>query len=295
MSIASMTGFARAIGQDARVSWAIELKCVNGRALDVRCRLPPSFDALEPSLRAAAAAALSRGNLSVLVQLTPAGGTAPIRLNRPTLDALLALVHEIGPLEGVAPARLDGLLALKGVIESVEPEENEAAREARYAAMRGSFAEALKALVAARRAEGAALEKLLNGALDAIAGLVAHAETSAAPRTEAVRERLRAQVNALLEAGAPLPEERLAQEFALLVVKLDVREEIDRLNVHVEAARKLIVDGGPVGRRLDFLAQEFNREANTLCSKAGDPALTATGLELKAVIDQFREQVQNIE
>ena len=295
MSIASMTGFARASGQDARFAWSFELKCVNGRALDVRCRLPPGFDALEPALRAATAEAIARGNLSVQVQVTPATGAAPVRLNRSALDALLALVRGLGPIEGVAPARLDGLLALKGVIESVEPDESEAARELRLAAMRASFAEALKGLVAARRAEGASLARLLEGALDAIETLVGRTEASAALRTETVRERLKAQVRALLEAGAPLPEERLAQELALLVVKLDVREEIDRLKVQVEAARKLIKDGGPVGRRLDFLAQEFNREANTLCSKAGDPALTAIGLELKAVIDQFREQVQNIE
>ena len=295
MSIASMTGFARASGQDARLAWSFELKCVNGRVLDIRCRLPQGFDALEPALRAAAAEALNRGNLSVNLQMAPAGGTAPMRLNRQALDSLLALVREVGPVEGVAPARLDGLLALKGVIESLEPDEDEAARETRYATMRASFAEALKALVAARHAEGRALATVLASALDVVAHLVGRAEASATLRTEAVRERLRAQVRALLEAGAPLPEERLAQELALLVVKLDVREEIDRLKVHVEAARKLIKDGGAVGRRLDFLAQEFNREANTLCSKAGDPALTAIGLELKAVIDQFREQVQNIE
>ncbi len=295
MSIASMTGFARASGQDARAAWTIELKCVNGRALDVRCRLPTGLDALEPGLRAAAAEVINRGNLSVLVQMTPTSGVAPIRLNRQALDAVLALVRELGPIEGVAPARLDGLLALKGIIESIEPEDDEAAREARHAALRASFADALKALVAARRAEGAALAKILGTALGTIADLVARAEASAVQRTEAVRERLRAQVSALLEAGAPLPEERLAQELALLVVKLDVREEIDRLKVHIDAAQKLIEAGGPVGRRLDFLAQEFNREANTLCSKAGDPALTAHGLELKAVIDQFREQVQNIE
>jgi uncharacterized protein (TIGR00255 family) len=295
MSIASMTGFARASGQDARLAWTFELKCVNGRALDVRCRLPPGFDALEPALRAAAAEALNRGNLSVLVQAAPAAGAAPMRLNRLALDGLLALVRELGPIEGVAPARLDGLLALKGVIESIEPDESEAARETRHAAMRVSFAAALKALVAARHAEGRALATVLAGALNTIDQLVSRAEAGAALRIDAVRERLKAQVRALLDAGAPLPEERLAQELALLAVKLDVREEIDRLRVHVDAARTLIKNGGPVGRRLDFLAQEFNREANTLCSKAGDPALTAIGLELKAVIDQFREQVQNIE
>lgn len=295
MSITSMTGFARASGQDARYAWTFELKCVNGRALDVRCRLPPGFDALEPALRAAAAGSLSRGNLNVLVQVTPTGGAVPVRLNRQTLESLLLMVRELGPIEGIAPARLDGLLALKGVIESVEPEEDDATREVRLAAMRGSFVEALRALVGVRRAEGEALAAVLVGALDTIEQLTARAEASAALRAEALRERLRSQVRALLETGAPVPEERLAQELALLVVRLDVREEIDRLKVHVEAARKLIKEGGPVGRRLDFLAQELNREANTLCSKAGDPALTALGLELKAVIDQFREQVQNIE
>ncbi|MGD9538900.1 MAG: YicC/YloC family endoribonuclease [Alphaproteobacteria bacterium] len=295
MAIASMTGFARASGQDERLAWTFELKCVNGRALDMRCRLPTGFDALEPRLRAAAAKALHRGNLSVALQVAPAGGAAPLRLNREALASLLALIREIGPVEGVAPARLDGLLALKGVIESVEAEEDEAAREARLDAISRSFEAALAALVETRRAEGEATAAVLRAALDAIEALIGRAETSASLRADAVRERLRHQVQALLEAGAPLPEERLAQELALLAVKADVREEIDRLRLHVEAARKLIAEGGAVGRRLDFLSQEFNREANTLCSKAGDPGLTAIGLELKAVIDQFREQVQNIE
>jgi uncharacterized protein (TIGR00255 family) len=205
------------------------------------------------------------------------------------------VVRQVGPIEGVAPARLDGLLALKGVIESVEPEDDETAREARLDAIRRCFETALGSLVEARRAEGAATATVLRGALDAIEALIGRAEQCASLRADAVRERLRNQVQALLEAGAPVPEERLAQELALLAVKADVREEVERLKLHVEAARKLIAEGGAVGRRLDFLSQEFNREANTLCSKAGDPALTATGLELKAVIDQFREQVQNIE
>jgi uncharacterized protein (TIGR00255 family) len=295
MMLSSMTGFARAGGQDAGLAWSFELKCVNGRALEVRCRLPSGYDALEPGLRSAAATALQRGNLSVLLQVAPAGGAAPIRINRAALDALIALVRELGALEGIAPARLDGLLAVRGVVESIEPDEDEAARERRFALLRDGFATALDALVAARRAEGAALGALLARTLDAIGALIARAEASAPMRLEAVRERLRLQVKALLEAGAPLSEERLAQELALLAVKLDVREELDRLAVHRDAARALLAAGGAVGRRLDFLAQEFNREANTLCAKSADAELTAIGLELKATIDQFREQVQNIE
>lgn len=295
MTLASMTGFARASGQDERLSWTFELKCVNGRALDVRCRLPSGFDSLEPSLRSAATAALHRGNLAVQLQVTPIATAAPMRINRPALEALIALVREIGPIEGVAPARLDGLLALKGVVEAAEADEDEAARERRHTAIRVSFDQALTALIAARRSEGAALATVLTRTLDAVATLIARAEGLASLRPEAARERLRMQVTALLDAGAPLSEERLAQELALIAVKLDVREELDRLKVHDAAARQLLVQGGAVGRRLDFLSQEFNREANTLCAKSNDPALTAIGLELKALIDQIREQVQNVE
>ncbi|MBM3482814.1 MAG: YicC family protein [Alphaproteobacteria bacterium] len=295
MTLSSMTGFARATGQDARLSWAFELKCVNGRALEVRCRLPPGLDALEPVLRSAASAALHRGNLNVALQTVPLSTVAPMRINRAALDAVLGLIRDLGPIEGLAPARLDGVLALRGVIEAVEPEDDEATRERRMAALKASFDQALSALVSARRTEGAALAAVLNRTLDSIVALCRQAEDLAALRPDAVRERLRTQVKALLEAGAPLPEERLAQELALIAVKLDVREELDRLKLHEASARQLIGEGGAVGRRLDFLAQEFNREANTLCAKSNDPALTAIGLELKALIDQFREQVQNVE
>jgi uncharacterized protein (TIGR00255 family) len=295
MTLASMTGFARASGQDAELAWSLELKCVNGRALEVRCRLPAGFDALEPALRSAAAESLHRGNLNVALQVSPVGTAPPMRINRPALDALIGLVRELGTIEGVAPAKLDGLLQIKGVIESAEVGDDEAARERRFAEIRATFKRALDALIAARLAEGAALARLLGFALATIENLTAKAEAAAPLRLESIRERLRTQVRALIEAGAPLPEERLAQELALLAVKADVREEVDRLKVHCAAARRLLGEGGAVGRRLDFLAQELNREANTLCSKSGDAALTAIGLELKAVIDQFREQVQNIE
>ena len=295
MTLSSMTGFARATGQDARLSWTFELKCVNGRSLEVRCRLPPGLDALEPVLRSAASAVLQRGNLNVALQTVPLSTVAPMRINRAALDAVLGLIRDVGPVEGLGPARLDGVLALRGVIEAAEPEDDEATRERRLVALKASFDQALASLVNARQAEGAALAAVLGRSLDAMAALSAKAEGLAALRPEAVRERLRTQVKALLDAGAPLPEERLAQELALIAVKLDVREELDRLKVHEASARQLIGEGGAVGRRLDFLSQEFNREANTLCAKSNDPALTAIGLELKALIDQFREQVQNVE
>jgi uncharacterized protein (TIGR00255 family) len=250
---------------------------------------------LEPAVRASLGARFRRGSFSVTLQLSRTDQALPLKVNRAALDALLKLIGELGTPAHIAPARLDGLLALKGVIEGTEAVEDETARTARDGALRASFDHVLEALAGARQEEGGRLGMMLSAALSEIERLSAAAAASAAARPEAMRARLKAQIAVLLEAGAPLSEERLAQELALLAVKADIREEIDRLRAHVAAARQLLNEGGPVGRRLDFLAQEFNREANTLCSKAGDVALTTTGLALKAVIDQFREQVQNIE
>ncbi|HXC91357.1 MAG TPA: YicC/YloC family endoribonuclease [Stellaceae bacterium] len=294
MGLASMTGFARAQGEAHGISWAWEIKSVNGRGLDLRLRLGPGFDSLEPELRAGLSQRFRRGNVSAT--LTVARTQPPgLRINRAALAQLMALVDELGGEIEAAPPRIDGLLALRGVIETVE-EDDEPVAAARRGDMLRGWAGALDRLAAARVEEGARVGVLLRGQLDEMAALAAAAADCAAAQPAAIRERLLAALAGLVGPGAPaMPEERVAQEVALLAARADIREEIERLRAHVAQAGDLIDEGEAVGRRLDFLCQELNREANTLCSKSADIALTRTGLALKAVIEQFREQVQNIE
>ena len=293
-----MTGFARAGGHDGDFSWTWEVKSVNGRGLELRCRLPGGMEALEAPARQLAAAKLRRGNVNINLQVSRAAGVSAYRLNHGLLRQLADIVREAeGVIDGAAP-RIDGLLGLKGVLETIEPEESEEAREAREQAMLRSLAEAVAGLVAARAAEGSRLSAILREQIGDMARLTEQAAVCAALRPEAIKQRLKDQVAALLEASPALSEDRLAQEAAILVAKADIREELDRLRAHVAAAGDLLNSGGDAGgagRRLDFLSQEFNREANTLCSKSGDVDLTRIGLDLKLVIDRFREQVQNIE
>jgi uncharacterized protein (TIGR00255 family) len=290
-----MTGFARAEGTHGDLAFAWELKSVNGKGLELRFRLPPGYDALEAPLRAALAQRFKRGNVSASLTLARTGTAAPVRVNREALAELVAAMKEIGAAVEAAPPRLDGLLALRGVVENAEPVEDDAAREARNEAVLAVWEEGLQALAAMREAEGARLGTILADRLGEIAGLVGAAEASAAAQPEAIKARLRMIVETLLAASPALPEDRLAQEAALLLSRADVREELDRLHAHVAAARALLAEANNVGRRLDFLCQELNREANTLCSKSADLDLTRIGLALKASIEQFREQVQNIE
>ncbi len=291
-SVASMTGFARQEGGDGGLTWMWEVKSVNGRGLDVRCRLPSGHEGLEAAARAMAQKHCTRGNLQIALAINRGAASARFQINRDLLDQLVALTREI---EGAAPPRIDGLLAVRGVVETVEEEETKDQLDARMAAMEADLARALGALTTMRRAEGQRLKDIIIERLDEIERLTAAAGESAAVQPEAVRERLRTQVEELLDAAPALPEERLAQEAALLATKADVREELDRLSAHVAAAREHLAEGGPIGRRLDFLCQEFNREANTLCSKSWDVALNRIGLDLKAAVDQLREQVQNVE
>jgi uncharacterized protein (TIGR00255 family) len=295
MTIASMTGFARAEGHAEGLSWVWEAKSVNAKALDMRFRLPPGFDALELPLRASIAQRLKRGNVTAALQLSRVANGGAVRLNREALAAVLAIAREVAAEIDTQPPRLDGLLAIKGVIESGEDGEDEAARDRRDAALLKSWEEALRRLADVRGAEGGRLATVLAARLGEIAELVAAAESSAAAQPETLRAQLKAQMKELLETAPSLPEERLAQEAALLIAKADVREELDRLVAHIAAARALLDEGGAVGRRFDFLCQELNREANTLCSKSADLELTRIGLALKAAIEQLREQVQNIE
>jgi uncharacterized protein (TIGR00255 family) len=294
VGVASMTGFAQAHGEAHGSSWVWEIKSVNGRTLDLRLRLPPGFDGLEPQLRAGLAQRFRRGNLSATLSVIRTAAPA-LRINREALSQLIKLVDELGGEIEAAPPRLDGLLGLRGVVETVE-DEDPTVVAARNGEILRSWVGALDRLAMARAEEGARIARLLQSQLQEMAALTESARLSAASQPKAIRERLLAVLADLAGAGAPaLPEERVAQEVALLAARADIREEIDRLRAHIEQAGELLQADDAIGRRLDFLCQELNREANTLCSKSADIELTRTGLALKAVIEQFREQVQNVE
>lgn len=296
MTISSMTGFARAEGHDAGFAWAWELKSVNAKSLDVRFRLPPGLEALELPLRASLGQKLRRGAVTAGLTITKGSGGGALRLNRDALAAVIALARELtAEIPNAEPPRIDGLLALKGVIETAEEIQDDATRARQVALLTAGFERALNELVVMRAAEGRRLESVLATRLDEIAALVREAERSAAAQPAAIKARLRELVMTLVEAVPALPEERLAHEAALVIAKADIREELDRLAAHLAAARGLMAEGGAIGRRFDFLCQEFNREANTLCAKSADLELTRIGLALKASIEQLREQVQNIE
>src|SRR5262245_32762589 len=295
MTIKSMTGFARSDGAMGATSWHWEVRAVNGRGLDIRLRLPPGYDALEARTREAVGKFVTRGSISITLNVKRTEGDTEIRLNQAALRQVLAALDDLKASVEVAPPRAEALLAIKGVLEVSEPEESEAEAQARSQAMLASLAAALEGLVSAREAEGKRLEAIVREQIDSVERLVAQVAASPAREPAAMRQRLKEQVARLLESGAGLDEGRLYQEAAILATRADVEEELKRLSAHVAAARELIASREPAGRRLDFLAQEFNREANTLCSKANDADMTRAGLELKAVIDQMREQVQNIE
>ena len=289
-----MTGFARGAGQDGAFAWTWESKSVNGRGLEVRCRVPPGMDGLESAARALAAERFARGNLTISLYLTRQPGQGRLAVNRPVLDQILAVLREVEGDSDVAPARLDGLLRLPGVVELID-EDTPEAKERREQAIAASLAETIAALAQARRAEGDRLHPVLAGLIGEIAGHAERAASLAAAQPAALKRRLADQLAQLLEARVGLPEERLAQEVALLVAKGDVREELDRLVSHIGEVRALLEAGGPIGRKLGFLCQELHREANTLTSKSTDVELTRCGLDLKVAIDQFREQTQNLE
>ncbi|ARN82137.1 YicC/YloC family endoribonuclease [Methylocystis bryophila] len=295
MSIASMTGFSRAHGAHGVWSYAWEVKSVNAKGLDLRLRLPPGFDAVEVKARRAISERLARGACSAALSASRTTSAGALRVNRKALETLLRALESFPLNANLRPASLDGLLALRGVVEFVEPEEEEAERAELETQIMHCLEAALGALVAARRSEGMALSMVLAKRLDRLEELTREADASPARQPEAVRARLAQQLSIILEASSGLDPQWLHREAALLVVKSDIREEIDRLRAHVESARALLAAGGPMGRRLDFLAQEFSREANTLCAKVNDASLTTIGLEMKFEIEQWREQVQNIE
>lgn len=290
-----MTGFGGDEGRQGAVSWRWDIRSVNSRGLDVRLRLPPGYDAIEPRLRERIGAAFTRGNVSVSLNVTREEGGSDLRINEDALAKVLAIAQKVRATGDFAPLSVEGLLSLRGVLEVAEGVESEEAAEARQAAMLASFDRALAQLVESRRAEGARLAPVIEEQLASIISLVETIAASPGRSLDAIRGRLKEQVLRLLDTAAPLDEMRLHQEAALLAVKADVEEELQRLRAHVASAREMMAGGKPAGRRLDFLAQEFNREANTTCSKANDIETTRAGLALKAVIEQMREQIQNIE
>ncbi|MDQ6435092.1 YicC/YloC family endoribonuclease [Mesorhizobium sp. LHD-90] len=296
MILQSMTGFSRATGEIDGTSIAWELKSVNGKTIEVRLRLPPGYERLEQGVRQALQKSFARGNFQATLTIgrVGVGGAQPV-INEALLKDLAGLAKRLQEQFGTAPASADGLLALRGVLEPSELQETEEARAGLDAAILSAFDRAVVELGKARQVEGEATGAVLRGHIDTIEGLVARAEADPSREPASIRARLAEQVALLMDASAGLDESRLHMEAAFLATKADIREEIDRLKTHVASGRALLAAGGPVGRKLDFLAQEFNRESNTLCSKSNAAAITAIGLELKAVVDQFREQVQNLE
>lgn len=294
MPISGMTGFGRAEGALGDWSWAAEARSVNGRNLDVRFRGPPGFDGLERAAREGVQARFQRGQVTVGLQGKRAEGQVQVRINLDQMERYLEATAPLVAAGRAAPPSLDGLLALRGVIEAAEPDADPEAQARLEQAMAASMGQALDALKAARDAEGAALTGVLAGLTERIAQLTAQAGALAEEQPAVLKARFERRMRELIGDPAGL-EERIVQEAAAMAVKVDVREELDRLAGHVDSARELLAGDGPVGRRLDFLTQEFMREANTLCSKSALANLTAVGLELKAVIEQLREQVQNVE
>ena len=289
-----MTGFGRAEGMAAGLAWAWELRSVNGRGLDLKMRLPAGFESLEAGLREQAGRALRRGNVGANLTIKREERTRLVA-DPGMLDDLLALAAAIAArIPGAPPPRAELLMALPGVVRPPAASEDGVSAGAQEA-VRAGFLQALAALVAARREEGGRLSALLRGQLKTIAGLHATAVVQAAEQPRLLQARMMESLQALLREQAGLPQERIAQEVALLATRADVREELDRLGAHLEAADALLAEGSGVGRRFDFLVQEFVRETNTLCSKSASVPLTATGLALKATIEQMREQVQNVE
>lgn len=295
MPLSSMTGFARASGSHGGVHWQWEIKSVNGKGLDVRCRLPQGFEQLELPARDATARHLKRGNVQLGLTCDRGAAAQALAINQVALEQVLGLAESLHARLGGDRPRIEGLLALRGVIDVAETQPDTADTKDRDAAMLQSLEAALAGLAASRRTEGARIAQLVEAQLARIEALTLMARDCPARSVDAIRGRLAEQVQRLLEVHASFDRDRLHQEAILLATRSDIQEEIDRLLVHAEAARALLAAPGPAGRKFDFLAQEFNREANTLCSKASDRQLTQFGLDLKTVIDQMREQVQNIE
>lgn len=295
-AVRSMTGFARVDGHDERVAWFWEVRSVNGRGLDVRLRLPPGAEGLEGAARKLVGERLTRGNITLHLTQRRAETAARIVVNREALDQVLALAKSLRAELGAPAPTVEGLLALRGVVETAEVEEDPDRIAAREAQQLGDLVNALDLLVKSREGEGQRLAAVIEDQIARVAALVEQVEASPARTPEAIAQRIADQIARLVgEKSVEFDRDRLHQEAILIATRADVEEEVQRLRAHIAAAREMIGAGGAIGRRFDFLVQEFNREANTVCSKANAQDMTRAGLELKAVIDQMREQVQNIE
>jgi uncharacterized protein (TIGR00255 family) len=295
MALSSMTGFARSHGASGPYAFEWELKSVNAKGFDLRLRLPPGWDELEAFAKKCAGELLSRGTVYANLNVKRANAVSTIRINEEVLASIVKVAGVLaGKIDAVAPS-IDGLLAIKGVVEVVEPESDEAEDKAAKAAAAAAFEQALADLIKMRRREGVTLGQILSQRMDEIENLARRAEAAPGRRPDAIKARIAEQIATLLETSERFDSDRLNQEAIMIAAKADIREELDRIASHISQAREMIGKGGPVGRRLDFLAQEFNREVNTCCSKSNDIELTNVGLEMKNVIEQFREQVQNLE
>jgi len=298
VTLQSMTGFARHSGGWEGFSWLWELKSVNGRGLEIRCRMPGGLDRLEEVARKKLKSTFRRGSVNVHLQLTRSGSRNDHQINEEFLKQLIESAQSHMGDGYLQPASIDGLMAVRGVVEQTEqPPLSEEEQTTLEAELKASLDQAIEALLQTREEEGAQLAPILEGQITEISNLIDEAQTSAALRPENVRKRITGQLELLLENRQDFDEGRLEQELALLATKADVSEELDRLKGHVTNTQEILKNGHKdgVGRRLDFICQEFNREANTLCSKSNDKGLTQVGLDLKVIIDRFREQVQNIE
>lgn len=296
MTLNSMTGFARDSANFADWTWSWELKSVNAKGLDIRLRAPSGFDALEPVGRARLSKLFSRGNLTVGLTLKRSGADAGYKINEGHLKAMLDVAKSIqAEIPDAAPLSIDGIMALRGVIEADDDDMDEATRVDLDKKLLNSLDIAARALVANRAEEGAQLSVVLTEFIDKLDDLLGQATGSAESQPATIRARLKDQIEQVIKDASQVDAVRLEQEIAILMTKADIREELDRLRAHIISVRELMSTGGAVGRRLDFLCQELNREANTICSKAHETALTRIGLDMKATIEQFREQVQNIE
>ena len=296
MTVMSMTGFARVDGSTSAAKWHWEIRSVNGRGLDLRFRMPPGGDRLEQAARERVASRLNRGNVSLTLTSQRTEAPHRIRVNREALNQLLEIAQEVRAEIDAPSPTVEGMLALRGVLESTEPEESEEEAAQRQEAQIATLDQALAQLVTARASEGERLAGIIARQLATIETIVENVRQSPARAPAAIAARLNEQVQRLTaDTTVTLEPDRLHQEVLILATKADIAEELDRLDAHVAAARDLLSDGGPIGRKLDFLTQEFNREANTLCAKSNDTEITRQGLELKSTIDQMREQVQNIE
>ncbi len=295
MSLSSMTGFARAHGAQGAWRWHWEVRSVNARGLDFRVRMPEGFESLEQPTRLLAAERFTRGSMTATLSVDAGQARGAVRVNEEALGQVLSILRALEGNVRAEPPRLDGILSLRGVLEVQQDELSETELATRDAAILSSLTQALDALLLARRDEGARLNGFLSAQIETLSGLREQAATLILSQPEQLQARLKAAIAQVDNGQAIVSQERIAQEVAMLLVKADIREELDRLKAHLSQARDLLAARGAQGRRLDFLSQELNREANTLCSKSSDIHLTRIGLEMKAIIDQFREQVQNVE